>query len=57
MKFVYLQSIYFLTVLILGLNITRTKLWNLWICTSPPCYLYTIWSRNTTHARWWNTCL
>jgi len=42
MKFVYLHTTYVLSVLIIGLNITCTKFWILWICPRPTTYLYPI---------------
>ena len=40
MKFVYFHKTYVLSLLIIGLNITCTKLWVLWICPRPTSYLY-----------------
>jgi len=57
MKAVYLHSIYFISVPIIGLNITCTKFWNLWICIRPTFNLKTIWTRNTTRVKWCNTCI
>jgi len=54
MKFVYLHSKYVLSFLIIGLNVTCTKIWILWICTGPTSYLNTISSQNMTCAKWWN---
>jgi len=56
-KVVYLHSTYVLSVLIVGLNITSTKFWILWIWTPPTSYLYTIWTQNITRAKWWETCI
>jgi len=55
MKFVYLHPKYVLSVLIIGLNITCTKFWILWICTEPTSYLNPISSQNMIPAKWWNT--
>ena len=57
MKFVYLLPTYFLSVLIIGPNITCTKFWILWICTVPTSYLNSISTQNMTRAKWWNTCI
>jgi len=35
MKIVYWLSTYFLSVLIIGLNITRIQFWNSCVCTRP----------------------
>jgi len=56
MKFVYFHKTCVLSVLIIGLNITYTKFWILWICPRPTYYLYTISTQNMTRAKWWNTC-
>ena len=48
---------YVLPVLIIGLNITCTKFWILWICTRPTSYPYTISTQNMTRAKWWNTSI
>jgi len=42
MNFVYLHTTYVLSVLIISLNITYTKLWMLRICPRPTSYLNTI---------------
>jgi len=57
MKFVYLHTIYVLSVLIIGLNITCSKFWILWICPRPTSYLYPISSQNMTRAKLWNTSI
>ena len=57
MKLVYLHTTYVLSVLIIGLNITYTKLWILWFCPRPTSYLYTISTQNMTSAKWWNTSI
>jgi len=57
MKLVYLHATYFLSVLILGLNITYTKFWILWFCPRPTSYLYPISTQNKTSAEWWNTSI
>jgi len=57
MKLVYLHTTYVLSLLIIGQNITCTKFRNLWISTRRSFYLYTIWTRHTTRAKWWNTCI
>jgi len=56
-KFVYLQTTYVLSVLIIGLNITCTNFWILWICNQPTSYLYTISTHNMTRTKWWNTSI
>jgi len=55
MKFVYLHTTYVLSVLIIGLNITYTKFWILWICPRPTSYLYPTSTQNMTRAKRWNT--
>jgi len=57
MKFVYLHTTYVLSVLIIGLNITYTKFWILWICPRPTSYMSTISSQNMTRAKRWNTSI
>ena len=54
-KFLYLHPTYVLTFLIIGLNITCTKFWILWICTRFTSYLYTTSTQNMTLAKWLNT--
>jgi len=57
MKFVYLHTTYVLSVLFIGLNITCTKFWILWICPRPTSFFYTISTQNMTRAKWWNTSI
>jgi len=57
MKLVYLHTKNVLTVLIIGLNITCTKFWILWICPRPTSYLYPTSTQNMTSAKWWNTSI
>jgi len=57
MKFVYLHPTYVLSVLIIGLNLTCTKFWILWICTRPTSSLCTISTQNMTRAKWLNTSI
>jgi len=46
MKFVYRNSTYFLSVVIMGLNIACLLFWNSCICTRPTAYLWSIRARN-----------
>ena len=57
MKLLYLHRTYVLTVLIVGLNITCTEFWILWIYPRPTSYLYLISTQNMTSAKWWNTSI
>jgi len=57
MKFVYFDTTNVLSVLILGLNITYTKFWILWICPRPTSYLYPISTQNMTLAKRLNTSI
>jgi len=57
MKFVYLDTTYVLSVPVIGLNITYTKFWILWICPRPTSYLYPISTQNMPRAKRWNTSI
>ena len=57
MKFVYLDTTNVLSVLNIGINITCTKFWILWICPRPTSYLYPISTQNMTRAKRWNTSI
>jgi len=54
-KYVYFHPTLVLSAVIIGLNITCTKFWILWICTVPTSYLKTISTQNMTRAKWLNT--
>jgi len=56
-KFVYLDTTYVLSVLIIGLNITYTKFSILWICPRPTSYLYPISTQHMTRGKRWNTSI
>ena len=57
MKLMYLHTTYALSVLIIGLNITCTTFWILWICPRPTSYLYPFSNQNMNRAKRWNTSI
>jgi len=46
LKIVYWRSTYFLSDLIIRLNITCTKFWNSGVCKRHTAYLCIVWARN-----------
>ena len=57
MKLAYLYRTYVLSVLIIGLNITYTNFWILWIYPRPTSFVYLISTQNMNSAKWWNTSI